>query len=206
MTEIRVGYEPDFAPLTAAEDEVATGLVIKLLDRVFAEIGASPTYIPVDLKEHEAALESGRVDAVAFKAIVPGRDAFRVSLPFLETGAAFFGKSRLDGMPWSIATPEAGPLYRQLKAQLPDSDIVATDSYDATLQLAADGTVAAAALNFHVGCHLAERDYAGVFVLPEKPYQPLPVALAVGADFPDETLAAFNEALENVLAAEKSDG
>ena len=47
MSEIRVAYEPDFAPLTAVEDEAATGLVIKLLDRVFAEIDAERAALSV---------------------------------------------------------------------------------------------------------------------------------------------------------------
>ncbi len=70
-TPIRIAHDADFAPLAFFDGRASRGLVVELLTDVLARIGHAPDFVIVPLAGHEAALRSGAVDALAFKAIVP---------------------------------------------------------------------------------------------------------------------------------------
>jgi len=157
--EIRIGYEPDFPPLTYADDGTARGLIIDLLRAVFERLGTVPVFIPVVLAQHEAAVSRGDVDAISYKATVAGReDVWSFSEPILTTGIAWFAPPEGQPLPFArVATPAKGPLAGLLGSLFPGIEVTAVDSYDAALCAVIDRSVDAAALNYHVGADLARR-------------------------------------------------
>ena len=181
VERLRVGYEPDFAPLTFVEDGTARGMIVDILNRVFDRSGCVVDFVPVALPDQDEAVRAGEVDAIAFKAAIPERADF--STPLAASGAAWFGQAEIpsDGRPapgTRLATPGAGPLLADLRRRYPDIVYIDVDTYAQALAAVVDGAADCAALNFHVGCYLAVRDHAGLFALPEAPFQKLPLALA----------------------------
>lgn len=205
---LRVGYDADFAPLTFAEDSSVAGLVIDILNLSFGRIGCVAEYVAVALPEQENAVTAGEIDAIAFKAVVPERAAaYDFSAPLTTSGAAWFNRT---GMPCGerpsagsrIATPGAGPLLAQLQRDYPGLVYLDVDTYAESLDAVIGGTADCAALNFHVGCYLANRDHPGGFNLPDAPFQKLPLALAVAKGANASLLRDFDTA----LAALREDG
>lgn len=211
-THVVVGYERDFAPLTFCEGEKACGLVVDLLIDAFARIGVGADFITVPLPEHEEATRSGKIDVVAFKAIIPEREGdYDFSIPITTSGAAWFALASkpVEGSrprPGSrLTTPAAGPLIAQLRKNFPDCSFVDVDSYAAALNAVIDGKADCAALNFHVGCYLANRDHNGLFQLPDAPFQQISLGFALAKGSNADFLFRFNRALnemhsEGVLA------
>jgi len=198
---VRIGYEADFAPLTFREDGDACGFVIEILTLIFARIGRTAEYIPVPLPDQEKALAAGTIDAIAFKAVIPERAAaYDFSAPITVSGAAWFARDGIitDGCPSPgsrIATPGAGPLLAQLRSRYPDFDYPAVGTYAEALDAVIDGAADCAALNFHVGRYLAERDHPGIFSLPEAPFQTLDLAMATAKDKDASMMRDFDRAL-----------
>ena len=173
-TRLVVGYEPDFAPLSFREGEEARGIVIDVLAACFAPMGRSSKFVPVPLSEHDAAIVSGRIDAVAYKAITAEREGlYDFSDPITNSGAAWFivaGRSMEATGPapgTRLATPTRGPLLARLRRDYPDVAMVDVGTYAEALGAVVRGDADCAALNFHVGRYLASRDFAGRFDLPE---------------------------------------
>ena len=198
---LRVGYEADFAPLTFTEDSEAEGLVIDTLNLAFGRIGCVAEYVAVALPKQETAVAEGEIDAIAFKAVIPERAAsYDFSKPITTSGAAWFTH---DGIPFGknpsagsrIATPGAGPLLAQLRRDYPDLVYPDVDTYAESLDAVISGTADCAALNFHVGCYLANRDHPGRFNLPDTPFQKLSLALAVAKSANASLLRDFDAAL-----------
>ena len=198
---LRVGYEADFAPLTFTEDGSARGLVVESLNLVFDRIGCVADFVPVALPAQDKAVSDGEIDAIAFKAAIPERAAtYDFSNPIMTSGAAWFGcvsipfgESPSAGS--RIATPGAGPLLAQLRREYPSLVYLDVDTYAESLDAVIGGTADCAALNFHVGCYLANRDHAGRFNLPDAPFQELVLALAVAKDTHASLLRDFNATL-----------
>lgn len=210
MNEIRivVGYEGDFAPLTFVEGGQARGLVIDLLSEAFDRIGVGADFVTVPLPEHEEAIRSGKIDTVAFKAITPERQRdYDFSIPITTTGAAWFasaskpveGSRPLSGS--RLTTPAAGPLIAQLRRNFPDCSFVDVNSYAEALNAVIDGKADYAALNFHMGCYLANRDHAGRFHLPDAPFQQMAIGFALAKGSNADFLVRFNRALNEMHSA-----
>ncbi|MBT3989815.1 MAG: amino acid ABC transporter substrate-binding protein [Rhodospirillaceae bacterium] len=209
---IKIAVEPDFLPLTSLIDHKAsgqaTGMIIEILEAVFADTDLVPEFVPVPLAQQLTALNAGDIDAIAFKAITPGHDrGCDFSLPIIKTGAAWFAPK---GNPWTpdqatdrsrIATPGTGPLAASLRAKFPKLEILETVSYDASLKAVVETQADVAALNFHIGCYLAERGYSQEIEIPAEPYEQLDAALAVNEGDPENILGDFNTALERVIAS-----
>ncbi len=207
-TKLVFGYEPDFAPLTFADENGACGLIIDLLAQAFRGFGSTIDFVPVGLPRHEAALFAGEVDGLAFKAIIRERAGdFDFSAPLIDSGAAWFvlpgGPPGEDHPPAHarLATPAKGPLIAQLRVDFPGSDFVAVETYAEALGSVAEGKADRAALNFHIGCYLARRDFPGRFELPVAPFHSLPIGFAVAKGTHADTLDKFNRALLEMWAA-----
>jgi ABC-type amino acid transport substrate-binding protein len=197
----RVGYEPDFPPLTFSKGGSARGLIVDLLRAVFERMPVTPEFIPVPLPQHEEAIARGNIESIAYKATVDGRtEIWSFSDPLLTTGIAWFPPTGAPPPPYTkVATPARGPLIGMLAKFYPGISVVGVDDYRAALRAAADGRADAAALNFHVGTHLAQRDFPTVFDLPTTPLRGQEVAFAVPAGDPDRVLPEFNKSLSQVL-------
>lgn len=77
------------------------------------------------------------------------------------------------------------------------SDLVYLDvaTYAESLEAVVTGAADVAALNFHVGCYLVNRDHPGRFNLPDGPFQTLLLALAVAKGTHASLLRDFDAAL-----------
>ena len=72
--------------------------MIELLVDVLARIEHAPAFVVIPLAGHEAALRSGDVDSLAFKAVIPEfAEVYDQSAPVVITGAAWFGPRGNDG-------------------------------------------------------------------------------------------------------------
>lgn len=183
--QFRIGYEGDFAPLTFVRDGMPAGLVVEILSLAFTRAGHDAEFLPVPLPDQDRALHSNEVDAIAFKAVIPDRaGVLDFSAALTTSGGAWFSKCgvTIEDRPdvgASVATPPAGPLLAQLRRDYPDLVFPHVATYADALSAVINGSADCAALNFHVGCYLANRDHAGQFALPQRPFSPLPLALAV---------------------------
>lgn len=181
MTQITIGYDPDFAPIsfTIAGGE-GEGRAIALLRETCAAADVACGFVPVVLADQEEALHSGKVDALAAMAVTPERKRrFDLSAPYLVTGAAWFALEPFDPeRSASIVTPASGPLVRIVAERWPHLAVLPATGYREALELVAGGEAAAAALNFDAGSFICERDFGGRFVLPQSPFLEIPLALA----------------------------
>lgn len=189
MEHLKIGFEPDFAPLTFQSAIGADGLVVDIVSAAARIAEISFEFISVDLPDQDAAVRRGDVDALAFKAIIADRAGrFDFSTPILNSGAAWFALADTafagSGNPAPgvrVSTPVLGPLSAQLKRDFSDITVIDVDTYAGALDAVLAGRADIAALNFHVGCFLAQRDHRDRFLIPRKPYQQLPLGLAVAA-------------------------
>ena len=182
MTQITIGYDPDFAPISFinAHGE-GEGRAISLLREACAAADVACGFVPVVLADQEDALHSGKVDALAAMALTPERKRrFDLSAPYFVTGAAWFALDPFDpeSRSASIVTPASGPLVRIVAERWPHLAIMPVTGYREALERVAGGEAAAAALNFDAGSFICERDFGGRFALPNVPFLEIPLALA----------------------------
>ena len=207
-TGLIIGHEPDFAPLTFIDGIESRGLVIEIVIEALGRIGVTPNFTSVPLSEHEAAVRTGKIDAVAFKAIIPEREReYDFSIPFTTSGAAWFvlpscslkGSQPAAGA--RLATPRKGPLIAQLRRDYPYAVILDVNSYSEALGAVVNGDADCAALNFHMGCYLANRDYSGQFELPDSSFLESPLGFAFAKGLHSEIRVKFNQAVEEMKSS-----
>lgn len=205
---IRIGYETDFAPLTFVRDGQPCGLVIEALTLAFSQTGHNVEFLAVPLPDQEKSLQAGKIDAVAFKAIIADRaGSLDFSAPITTSGGAWFfasnvSKAARPAPGARVATPGAGPLLAQLRREYPDLIYLDIDTYAESLAAVVDNSADCAALNFHVGRFLATRDHPGCFTLPDAPFGPLALALAVAKNAYRPMMRAFDAALARLKASD----
>lgn len=202
-----IGYEADFAPLTFLDGGKSCGLVVDLLREAFGRIDVSAQFVPVPLAEQDAAVQAGNIGAVAFKAIIAERaGVYDFSLPVATSGAAWFVLQPRSAEPYApdaaarIATPGKGPLIAQLQRNFPEAIFPEIQTYSEALIAVRDGAADCAALNFHVGRYLAKRDHPGQFVLPETPYLKTPLGVAFARGQNEELRNRFNTVIGEMQA------
>ncbi|MGE0736069.1 MAG: substrate-binding periplasmic protein [Alphaproteobacteria bacterium] len=200
---IIVGFDTPFEPFSVLENGVPSGITVEVAAAALARIGYQATFKPLALDASEAALLSGEVDALAFKGIVDERRRIMdFSQPVVRTGAALFARAGLAATDTlaafkggSIATPRKGPLGAVIAREAPHIRIVATISYDDTLQAVADGAVDAAALNFHAAARMIRKRFPEKFSMPAAPFLRIPLGFTVAKGKHAALLRAFDAAL-----------
>ncbi len=205
-TPIRIAHDADFAPLAFFDGRDSRGLVVELLTDVLARIGHAPEFVIVPLAGHEAALRSGAVDALAFKAIIPEfAEKYDQSAPMVTTGAAWFGPRDNNWGGTSppagarVVTPGRGPLVGLLTRDHSYLALSTVDSYAEALAAVVGSAADVAALNFHVGGHLARRDHPDAITVPTAPFERQPIAFCVLKGHNGDLLSAFDRALADAL-------
>ncbi len=204
---VRIAHDADFAPLAFVDGSASRGLVVELLTDVLARIGHAPEFVIVPLAGHEAALRSGAVDALAFKAVIPEfAEKYDQSAPMVTTGAAWFGPRDNNWGGTSppagarVVTPGSGPLVGLLTRDHSYLALSTVDSYAEALAAVAGGAADVAALNFHVGGYLARRDHPDALAVPGAPFESQPIAFCVLKGRNGDLLSAFNRALADALS------
>lgn len=205
--KLRIGFNPDFAPLCHLDGDVPGGLVIGRAAEALAQAGLTPEWWPLALPMMMGALKAGDVDALAGVGVTAERNAhLAYSKPLVVSGGAWFALAETDWWSgegpgsapnedgWRVVTPAAGPLVRVIRARFPALDLITCRTYDEALAMVAGGKAEAAALNWHVGRLQTDRDYPGRFALPAAPFVEIPLAIAAAAGAEaDVTLRRLNE-------------
>lgn len=185
MTELKVAYNPDFAPFSKNEAGTAQGLVIDRLKEIFAASDIRYNFIATPLPSLIPDLENGQVDAVAALGITAERqDKYQFSKPIIVSGGAWFvPKKRImlvdDEVPASVITPERGPLANEIKNKYPEAELITCTDYDAALKGVLAGQAGAAALNWHVGRMMIQENYQDQFHEAKRPYNTVALGLAM---------------------------
>jgi ABC-type amino acid transport substrate-binding protein len=207
---VRVGHDAPFEPFGFVAEGRSQGMLVEVIERVFAKLSIRCEFVPLALDKIEAELASGAIDAIAFKGVSEERrQAMDFSQPLIMTGGAAF--TRLD-LPASadltvyagrtIVTPKQGPLAAQIARAYPQLKLITVDSYDSSLNAVLSGQADIAALNFQVGTRLVNQKFKGKVNLPTEPYIRLPLAFAVAKGRQGQLLKAVDE----TLGALKADG
>jgi len=211
---LRLGFDPDFAPLTWAAADRPVGRAIEIVRAASERAGITLELVPVGLGASDSAVEL-HLDGFACMAVTPGRTDFTFSVPYLTTAAALFFARRNGGLEATqaaggvaadrvaVATPRAGPLFGILSevaaTERPADDggcvqvvrVVAGTDYQDCLRRVLRGEVDAAALNAEVGRAMVARLFPGAFVVFPAPLPDLGLAVALTGAPRDAKLVLF---------------
>ncbi|HJM20821.1 MAG TPA: transporter substrate-binding domain-containing protein [Acidimicrobiales bacterium] len=195
---VRVGYQEDFSPFAMASPAGPQGLAVAILTTGFEKLGTEADWVPLSLTEQISALCNGEVDMLACLGVTTERQSQVVfGDPIIRTGGALFTIERQPTEPARIVTPSAGPLVAATQAAYPTCSVVEVDDYPQALSHVVDGHADAAALNFHVGSQVAEREFPGKFVPPGSTFEEIYLAPAWAPTHD----TVFRNAITSVLAA-----
>ncbi|MCZ7663775.1 MAG: transporter substrate-binding domain-containing protein [Thermoleophilia bacterium] len=116
---LRLGFDPDFAPLTFLEGGKPGGRAVEIVRESCSRAGLGLELVPVGLGIRGATVTLA-LDGFVCMAVTPGRRDFEFSIPYLWTAAALFLRDREDEKPGNreggvtVATPRRGPLFELL--------------------------------------------------------------------------------------------
>ena len=193
---VRVGYQEDFPPFVASGPAGPEGLAVDILMTGFAKLGIEADWVELSLVEQIPALRSGDVDMLACLGVTAERQNEVVfGEPIIQTGGALFTLQEQSAEPTRIVTPLAGPLAVATQAEYPACFLVEANSYPHALSLVIDGHADAAALNFHVGRRLAEREFPGRFTFPHTTFHTVYLAPAWAPSHAAAVRTAITDAL-----------
>jgi ABC-type amino acid transport substrate-binding protein len=183
--QVRIAHAQDFPPLAEVKDGKSEGLAVEILRAAAARSGLQVNFVAVPFEQ--VTLEDGRADAAFPLAITPERrQLFDFTEGLLVTGATLY--VRAPNVPPEsltalsdriVVTPRTGPLAAFIERTAPTVKLVVAKDYEDSLTRLMRGEADAAALNYHVGTHLAARLYPGQLVHSPKLLQELPLAVAV---------------------------
>lgn len=207
---MKLAYYDPFPPFLFCQRGNPEGLAIDILRQVFKRSNLKVVFIPAPMEEITNLLHSKKVDGIAFYAINPERlKVYDFSKPYLITGGALFvrspnfankGLKELGGK--TVVTPKTGPLTEYIQKRFPRVKLLLARDYPASLKAVMDGKADAAALNIHVGNHLANQFFPGEFTPPKKVFFKTPVGIAVLKSNQTSFLKKFNEGLEKLKEME----
>lgn len=211
MHTFKIGYDPDFAPISFRDARgEPDGVAIGRLAAACSAAGIDCIFVPVALGEQQHRLAEGEVDALAAVASTRERKAgLDLSPPYLETGAAWFSPAPVQAVPLDraafdpsaapagtrVTTPSAGPLLAILADRWPHLQIVPAASYRDALERVVGGEASAAALNIDAGRQMCRALFPGRFSLPSAPFLTVSLALACGIGLQRAVLARLSAAL-----------
>jgi len=195
---VRVGYQEDFPPFVRSGPAGPQGLAVDILTTGFEKLEIVADWVALSLARQIPALRDGEVGMLACLGVTTERQSQVVfGEPIIQTGGALFTLQERPTDLARIVTPLAGPLAVATQAEYPTCSLMNTDSYPRALSLVIEGHADAAALNFHVGSQLAEREFPGRFNLPDTIFHTVHLAPAWAPTHD----TAFRNAITGVLAA-----
>lgn len=189
MPPLRIGFNPDFAPLSYCVDDEPLGPVVDRTVKVVSAAGYGIRWRPLELPRMLEAVSSGDVDAVTGVGIAGDRHGGLVhSRPLVATGGAWFvlagtdwhpgpGSALRSGEHRRVITPATGPLVGVVARLYPDLEIATCRDYGDALLAVVRGEADAAALNWHVGRMRAETEHPRSFAMPDDPFMTIPLAI-----------------------------
>ena len=193
---VRVGYQEDFPPFVASGPAGPEGLAVDILMTGFAKLGIEADWVELSLVEQIPALRSGDVDMLACLGVTAERQNEVVfGEPIIQTGGALFTLQERPAELARIVTPSAGPLVAATQAAYPTCSVVEADNYPHALGLVIEGHADAAALNFHVGRQIAEREFPQRFTFPDTTFHTVYLAPAWAPSHAAAVRTAITDAL-----------
>ncbi|HIF66443.1 MAG TPA: transporter substrate-binding domain-containing protein [Acidimicrobiia bacterium] len=195
---VRVGYQEDFPPFVGSGPAGPQGLAVDILTAAFEKLGIDAGWVHLSLAGQIPALRNGDVDMLACLGVTAERQNEVVfGEPIIQTGGALFTLQERPTELARIVTPSTGPLVAATQAAYPTCSVLEADNYPHALSLVIEGRADAAALNFHVGSQIAEREFPQRFTLPDTTFHTVHLAPAWAPSHDD----AFRNAITGVLAA-----
>lgn len=204
---LRIAHIQPFPPFAEARDGKSVGLGVDLLRAAAGRTGLDLVFVPTPIEQMNQTVKDGGADG-QFLGITPERrQTLDFSDPVLATGGALFvrkplptpaGLAALAGT--IVVTPNAGPLAAFIRKTAPEVNLRVTTDYEESLAALANGTAAAAALNYQTGMILANRNYAGQFTLPDRLFQEVSLAVGVPKGQRAETLLRLNKGIQAIRA------
>lgn len=203
---IKLAYHSPFQPFAFTQEGKAEGMIIDILSQVLSRVGLEAIFVPTTMSQVVTMLHSREADAIACHGINPDRQKiFDFSDPLVVTGAGFFVESPRPTLLESeecegktIVTPRTGPLTEYLQKSFPKTKLLLVQDYPESLRTVLNGQANAAALNIHVGSHLARQLFPGRFTLPSKIFLEIPLGVAVIKGDPSFLLSQINEGLRHI--------
>jgi ABC-type amino acid transport substrate-binding protein len=203
-TALRLGFDPEFTPLTWSDAGRPAGRAIEIVCAAGARAGITLELVAVGLGAPDSVGEL-RLDGFACMAVTPGRTEFTFSFAYMTTAAALFFALRRAGQEESaeveetaggetgitVVTPRAGPLYGLLSEGMDAgrpplgarpvmvARVVPATGYQDCLRRVLQGEADAAALNAEVGRTLVARLFPGAFFDVPAPLPDLGLAVAL---------------------------
>ncbi len=206
--QVRIAHAQDFPPLAEVKDGKSEGLAVEILRAAAARSGLQVKFVAVPFEHVHITLEDGRAEAVFPLAITPERrQLFDFTEGLLNTGATLY--VRAPNVPPEsltalsdkiVVTPRTGPLAAFIEKTAPTVKLVVTKDYEESLTRLMRGEADAAALNYHVGTHLAARLYPGQLVHSPILLQELPLAVAVPKGKGVDVVALLNTGISAIRA------
>jgi len=205
---MRIAHAQDFAPLAEVKDGKSEGLAGDIVRAVALRAGLEVKFVAVPFEQTQITLADGRADAAFPLAITPERrQLFDFTEGLLVTGGTLYVRApnvppdSLNALSGKIVvTPRTGPLAAFIERTAPAVNLVVTKDYEESLTRLARGEADAAALNNHVGVHLAARLYPGQLVHSPKLLQELPLAVAVRKGKGANVVALLNSGISAIRA------
>lgn len=207
---VRIAHAQDFPPLAEVRDGKSEGLAIDILRAAAARAGVEVQFVAVPFEQVHLTLADGRAEALYPLAITPERrQLFDFTEGLLVTGGTLYVRAgnvppenlaALSGK--TVVTPRTGPLAAFVGKTAPTVNLVVTKDYEDSLSRLVRGEADAAALNNHVGAHMAARLYPGQVAHSPKLLQELSLAVAVTKGRGAELVARLNAG----VAAIRGDG
>ena len=193
---VRVGYQEDFPPFVASGPAGPEGLAVDILMTGFSKLGIEADWVELSLAEQIPVLRSGDVDMLACLGVTAERQNEVVfGEPIIQTGGALFTLQERPAELARIVTPSAGPLVAATQAAYPTCSVVEADNYPHALGLVIEGHADAAALNFHVGRQIAEREFPQRFTFPDTTFHTVYLAPAWAPSHAAAVRTAITDAL-----------
>jgi polar amino acid transport system substrate-binding protein len=199
-----------FAPLAEVRDGKSEGLAVDILRAAASRAGVDVQFVAVPFEQVHLTLADGRAEGVFPLAIIPERrQLFDFTEGLLVTGGTLYVRAgnlppenlaALSGK--IVVTPRTGPLAAFIEKTAPTVSLVVTKDYEDSLTQLVRGEADAAALNNHVGEHMAARLYPGQVAHSANLLQELSLAVAVAKG----RGAGLVEQLNAGVAAIRADG
>ena len=169
---VRIAHAQDFPPLAEVRDGKSEGLAVDILRAAAARAGVEVQFVAVPFEQVTLTLADGRAEgAFPLAATSERRQLFDFTEGLLVTGITLYVRAgnvpsenlaALSGK--TVVTPRTGPVAAFIEKTAPTVKLVVTKDYEDSLTRLVRGEADAAALNNHVGAHMAARLYPGQVV------------------------------------------
>lgn len=205
---MRIAHAQDFAPLAEVKEGKSEGLAVDILRAAAERAGLEVKFVAVPFEQTQITLADGRADAAFPLGVTPERrQLFDFTEGLLVTGATLYVRApnvppeSLTALAGKIVvTPRTGPLAAFIEKTAPAVKLVVTKDYEESLTRIVRGEADAAALNNHVGVHMAAQLYPGQLAHSPKLLQELPLAVAVPKGKSANFVAMLNEGISAIRA------